>query len=81
MQYNLHEISLNRGKSYRHSFKWLKSKKATLNLKNNDDKCFQYDLIVAFNDQNIKNKPERVSKIQLFNDQYNWKETDFPPKQ
>ena len=34
---------------------------------------------IAFNYQNINNKPERISKIQLFNDQYNWKETDFPP--
>ena len=40
LYYNLNEISLNRGGSYIDSSKWLKNKKATINLKNNDDKCF-----------------------------------------
>ena len=34
---------------------WLKTEKATINSKNNDDKCFQY---VALNYQNTKNNPE-----------------------
>ena len=41
MHYNLHKISLNRGGSYTDSPKWLKNKKATINSKNNDDKCFK----------------------------------------
>ena len=53
--------------------KWLKNKKATINFKNNDDKCFQYALTVALNYRNIKNNPERVSKIKPFVDHYNWK--------
>ena len=57
---------------------WLKNKKATTNPKNNDDKCFQYALAVALNYQNIKNNPERISKIKFFIDQYNWKEINFP---
>ena len=44
---NLQKISLNRGGSYVDSPKWLKSKKATMNPKNNDSKCFQYVLTVA----------------------------------
>ena len=51
----------------------------TINPKNNDNKCFQYALAVALNYQNIKNNPERVSKIKPFIDQCNWKEIDFPP--
>ena len=34
--------------------KWIKNKKATINPKNNDDKCFQYALTVALNYQNIE---------------------------
>ena len=44
-----HKISLNRGGSYIDSPKCLKNKKATINPRNNDDKCFQYALTVALN--------------------------------
>ena len=71
-------ISLSRGGSYINSPHWLKNKKATINLKNNDDKCFQYASTVALNYQKIKNNLERISKIKPFIDQYNWKEIDFP---
>ena len=49
LYYNLHKISLNGDGSYIDSPKWLKKKKATINPKNNDDKCFQYALTVALN--------------------------------
>ena len=78
LYYDLNKISLSRGKSYIDSPKWLKNKKAAINPKNNDDKCFQYTLTVALNYQNIKNNPERISRIKPFIDQYNWKEIDFP---
>ena len=78
LYYDLNKISLSRGKSYIDSPKWLKNKKAAINPKNNDDKCFQYNLTVALNYQNIKNNPERISRIKPFIDQYNWKEIDFP---
>ena len=54
---------------------WLKTEKATIKSKNNDDKCFQY---VALNYQNTKNNPEGSSKIKPFIEQYDWKEIDFP---
>ena len=38
--YKLHKISLNRGRSYIDSLKWLKNRKATINRKSNEDKCF-----------------------------------------
>ena len=78
LYYDLNKISLSRGKSYIDSPKWLKNKKATINPKNNNGKCFRYALAVALNYQNIKNNPERISKIKLFIDHYNWKEIDFP---
>ena len=49
LYYKLHKISLNRGGSYIDSPTWLKNKKATINPKHNDDKCFQYAITVALN--------------------------------
>ena len=77
LYYDLNKISLSRGGSFIDSPKWLKNKKATINPKNNDDKCFQYALTVALSHEQIKNIPERISKIKPFIDQYNWKEIDF----
>ena len=51
LHYKFHRISLNRGGSYIDSLKWLKNKKATINPKNNNDKCFQYAITAAFIDQ------------------------------
>ena len=56
LYYDLNKISLNRCKSYIDSTAWIKNKKATINPKNNNDKCFQYALTVAINYQNIKKK-------------------------
>ena len=76
LYYNLRKISLNRGGSYIDSPKWLKNKKATINPKNHDDKCFQYAITIALNYQNIKNNSERLTKIKPFIAQYNWKELE-----
>ena len=73
LYYNLNKISLHRGGPYTDSPKWLKNKKATINPKNNNDKYFQYAITVVLNYQNIKNNPERLTKIKPFIDQYNWK--------
>ena len=64
LYYDFNEINLNRSGSYIDSPKWLKDKKSTINLKNNDNKCFHH---------------ERLSKIKPFINQYNWKDIDFPP--
>ena len=47
-----------------------------MNLKNNDEKCFQYAITVVLNHEEkiIKKDP----KIKLFINQHNWKEIDFP---
>ena len=39
--YGFNKTSIYRGGTYIDSPKWLKDKKSTINLKNNDDKCFQ----------------------------------------
>ena len=49
LYYHLNKISLNRGGSYINSPKWMKNKKATINPKNNDNRCFQYAVTTALN--------------------------------
>ena len=54
-------------------------KTTTINLKNSDDKCFQYAITVALNHEQIKSLPERISNNKPFINQYNWKEIHLPP--
>ena len=72
LSYHVHKTSLKRGKSYIKSPAWLINKRATINLKNKDNKCFQYSITVALNHQNIENHLERISNIKPFINQYNW---------
>ena len=60
LYYNLNKVSLSRGGSYIDSPKWLKNKKATINPKNNDNKCFQYAITVALNHEQIKTDLQRI---------------------
>ena len=78
LYYDFNKISLNRGGSYIDSPKWIKNKKSTVNPKNNDYKCFQQAVTLAFNLDKVNKHPQRVSKIKPFIDQYNWSDTDFP---
>ena len=75
---------LNRGGLCIDSPKQLQNKKAAINTKTNDDKCFQYALTVALNYNNIKKESHNIksiSKIKPFIDQQDWKETGFPAQQ
>ena len=78
LYYKFHRISLNRGGSYIVSPNWLKNRRATINPKNNDDKCFQYAVTAALNHEQLKKDPQRISKIKPFINQYNWKDIEFP---
>ena len=77
-EYKLNKISLKKGKSYVDSPKQLKNKTATINPKNNDDNCFQYAIIAALNHEKIKNHPERISNLEPFIRECEWKNIDFP---
>ena len=63
MYYTCHKVNFKRGVSYSDSPDWIKTKKATINPKNRDDKCFQYVATVALNYGKNKLNPERVSNI------------------
>ena len=78
LYYHIHKTNLKRGKSYIKSPDWMLNKRATINPKNKDNKCFQYSITVALNHQEIENHPERISNIKPFIDKYNWKGIDFP---
>ena len=82
MYYSLRKTTLRRGKSYIKSLEWLRNKKATITTKNEKDyKCLQYALTVALNHQKIESHPDRISNIESFINQYNWKDIDFPSHQ
>ena len=80
MHVNIHKIDLKRGKSYIKSPEWTLNKRATINPKNKDNKCFQYPITIALNHQNIESHSERLSNIKPFIDKYNWKGIDFPAR-
>ena len=65
LRYNLQKISLNRGGSNIDFPKWLKIKKATINLKNNDDKCFQYAVTAPLNYEQNKAILKQYKKSSL----------------
>ena len=76
LSYHIHKTSLKRVKSYIKS--WLITKRATINPKNKEDKCFQYSITVALNHQKIERLSERISNVEPFINQCNWKGIDFP---
>ena len=78
LHYDFNKISLNRRRSYIESAKWIKDKKSTINLKDNDYKCFQYAVTVALNCNKINKHLQRVSKMKPFINQYSWNDIDFP---
>ena len=76
--YDFNRITISKGGSYIESPKWLKDKKCTRNQKNNDNKCFQYATTLALIFKNIDKHHQRISKIKLFIDNYNWNDINFP---
>ena len=74
LNYIFHKIDLKRGGSYTEAPEWIKNKKAAINPKNKDDKCFQYAVTIVLNYDRIENHPERVSKVKPFVNQYDWSE-------
>ena len=59
---------------------WIRDKKATINSKNEDNKCFKYAATVALNYKETESHLERVSTIKPFINKYNWKGINYPSK-
>ena len=58
--------------------KWIKSKKAVINLQNKDEGCFKLVAISALHHEEIKNNLERISLLRPYENQYNWIGVKFP---
>ena len=80
MYYKCHKVDFIRSGAYIDSPDWIKKKKAIINPKNTEDKCFQYAATVALNYEKIKWNPERVSNIKPFINKYNSKGINYPSK-
>ena len=80
MYYKCHKVNFKRGDSFIDSPDWIKKKKAAINTRNTDDKCFQYAATVALNYEEIKRNPEIVSNVKPFINKYNWKGMNYPSK-
>ena len=63
MYYKCYKVNFKCGGSYVGSPVWIKKKKATVNPKNDDDKCFQYAATVALSYTGTEPHPERFSNI------------------
>ena len=72
LNYIFHKIDLKRGGSYIDAPEWIKKKKATINVENEDDKCFQYSVTVALNYDKIRKNHQKVSRVKKFINQYDW---------
>ena len=57
------------------SLGWLRGKKEAII---NGDNDFQNAVNDALNYQNIETHPERISKLKLYINKYNWEGIDFP---
>ena len=66
LYYSLREISLNRDGSYINSLSWIKHKRATINPKSKDNKCFRDSKTAALSHKKIKYNPERTSNLKSF---------------
>ena len=77
MDISFHRLNLTRGSSYIPLPDWLSKKKAIINPKNLDMKCFKGAVIVAMKWEEIENNNQKVSKLRRYDD-FDWDGINFP---
>ena len=77
MDISIHRLNLMRGSSYIPLPDWLSKKKAIINPKNLDLKCFKWSLIAALKWREIDRDHQRVSKLKRYDD-LDWNGINFP---
>ena len=78
LYYKCHKINPNRGGLYIDPPDWIKNKKVAINLINKkDNKYFQHAVTVTLNHKNIVGHYERITKIKLFVNKYNWERISY----
>ena len=75
LYYKCHKINTKHGGLYINSTDQIKKKKATLNPKNDDYRCFQHAATGVLNIDKIKKDPQRVPNIN-----FNWEGMNYPSK-
>ena len=75
-----HKLRLTRGSSYIQVPEWITKKKAVkINPQNRyDEECFKWGVIASLHHEEIDSHPERITKLQHYEDQYNWQGLEFP---
>ena len=66
-----HRLVLTRGSSYIKLPDWLSEKKAILNPKNPDEKCFKWAVIAGLKWGEMDCHPERVNKLRQYENEFN----------
>ena len=58
--------------------KKLKTKKAIVNMKNSDNKCFMWSILAGIHKVPLHSHPERTHHYQEFQDELNFEDIEFP---
>ena len=77
MDISVHRLNLTSGSSYIPLPDWLTKKKAIINPKNLDMKCFKWSVIAALKWREIDRDHQRVSKLRRY-DNLDWSGINFP---
>ena len=77
MEISMHRLNLTRGSSYTPLPAWLSKKKAIINPKNLDMKCFKWSVIGSMKWEEIDRDHQRVSKLRRYDD-LDWDGINFP---
>ena len=72
------DLGMIKGSNYIELPKKLSSKKAIINVQNEDNECFKYAVLSAIHYDDIDNHPERVSKYKDYQDELNFSGIKFP---
>ena len=76
---HINQYNPTRGRSYIPTPEWIANKKATINIQNNDNKCFKYSVQCGVQGIHKKQHPERMTHYKkLTDDQINW-DIQLPP--
>ena len=78
MKFNYDKHNPTRGGKFIPLPKWVSSKKACINIKNQDELCFKYSVQCRICKVYEKDHPKRVSHYKSLNDELNWDNVNFP---
>ena len=79
LNYVFHKVEMKRSRSYIKSPEWIKNKKATINYKNKDDKCFKYVVTIALNYDEMKEKYGKAYKVNEYSKRHDRTDINYPP--